>query len=113
MAPTTFPEKPRAPPAGLPSFWSNKADGRYWHLVDIDYDAEHVRSGTESGHPRSARPGPLLTHSPHWRAASSLMIVKARSDPACTEGTVKNCHLVPGQSGSAGVACPFVLLASS
>ena len=42
MAPTTFPEKPRAPPAGLPSFWSNKADGRYWHLADLNSKAEDV-----------------------------------------------------------------------
>ena len=40
MAPTTFPEKPRARPAGLPSFWSNKADGRYWHLADLKSKAE-------------------------------------------------------------------------
>ena len=48
MAPTTFPEKPRAPPAGLPSFWSNRADGRYWRSADIKRKTTRINSGART-----------------------------------------------------------------
>ena len=48
MAPTTFPEKPRAPPAGLPSFWINRADGRYWRSAHIKRKTTRINSGART-----------------------------------------------------------------
>jgi hypothetical protein len=36
-----------------------------WHLADIDFDAERVCLGSQSGHSKSARLRLLMSHSGH------------------------------------------------
>jgi len=45
--------------------WALDAYVRYWHLADIDSEAEHVRLVGESGHPKHTPKCLFLTQSGH------------------------------------------------